>query len=226
MKRTIILIPPSEGKKPGGESEPLKKASKDVQFILNEINGIKKGWEKILDVKGKALEKAIADNKAILTSPTMPAIERYTGVVYNAIDYASLNPKAKKYFNDHVRIVSAVFGMVKPQDLIPDYKLKINKLSADKHWRSINHKLLEKEFVVDLLPQAHKKAVEYMQGVSVKFVFIKNNKLVAAGHHGKYIKGRFIRWLCEKQNSDPKFFKDFKEDGFRWMGNEFVKKIS
>ena len=77
--------------------------------------------------------------------------------------------------------------------------------------------------MIDLLPLAHKKAVAFDDGVSVDFSVMKNKKKVAAGHHGKHIKGRFIRWLCEQKCCDLKRFKDFKEDGFKWGKEGFVK---
>ncbi|MCA9407838.1 MAG: YaaA family protein [Candidatus Omnitrophica bacterium] len=223
MNDVIILIPPSEGKQAGGTGPALKKVSSTVKTIITQLADQHQNWEKILGVKGKTLEQARHANQNILSFSTMPAVERYSGVVYIAIDYPSFDEKAKAFFNRHVRIVSAVFGLVKPTDLIPDYKLKIEKLGADKHWRPHNGKELKGCFVIDLLPQTHKKAVVYDDGVAVDFVVVKNGKAIPAGHQGKHIKGRFIRWLCQNQCVDTKLFKKFNEDGFRWNGKGFKK---
>lgn len=225
MAQVIILIPPSEGKKSGGTHAPLKKVSKDVHAVIDQWAGISAAeWGKLLGVKDKALARALEVNRALLTSKTLPAIERYTGVVYSAIDYASLKELARKYFDEHVRIVSAVFGLVKPRDVIPDYKCKINHFGADKHWRKVCKSTFSGAFVIDLLPQAHQKAVDYADGVAVGFSWIKGGRKMPAGHQGKHIKGRFIRWLCEQQCADPRLFKNFSEEGYRWNGKEFVNK--
>ena len=113
--------------------------------MIDQLKNVS-NWEKILGVKGAALDKAIKTNQTVLSSATMPAIERYTGVVYNAIDYASMDKSTKDFFNKHVRIVSALFGLVKPLDLIPDYKLKIDKLKADKYWQPMNQQALKDTF--------------------------------------------------------------------------------
>ncbi|MDP8242536.1 MAG: peroxide stress protein YaaA [Candidatus Hinthialibacter antarcticus] len=223
MKKTIIiLIPPSEGKAPGGEGKPIQ-PNKDAREMLKRLHGYDGEWGKLLGVKGKALDAALEANASILKSPTLPAIERYSGVVYDGIDYASMKASARRTFDERVRIVSALFGLVQPQDLIPNYKLKIDKLNAAAYWKPIIVKQLKDSFVIDLLPQAHHKAVGYPDGIRVDFVCEKNGKRKPAGHFGKLIKGRFVRWLCENKLADPKRFSSFDEDGYRWNGECFIK---
>jgi uncharacterized protein len=198
----MILIPPSEGKTSGGKEQPLGRLDQHTDIIYKRLLAYKGNPTELYSVKGKALDAAIAANQSLLTSPTMPAIERYSGVVYDGIDYSSLSKDAKAFFNEHVRIVSALFGLVKPTDLIPDYKLKIEKLDAAKYWQPIIAEQLQDQSVIDLLPQAHQKAVSYKQGIKVEFIFEKNGKAMPAGHFGKLIKGQFIRFLCEHKITD------------------------
>ncbi len=226
MKNTLILIPPSEGKTPGGNGRSLKKASSHIKPMIDALSHVKDSeWGKILGVKGKALEAAVEANTNILTSPTMAAIERYSGVVYKAIDHTSLDQASRKVFDQSVRIVSAVFGLVKPQDMIPDYKLKIDKLGADKYWKSLNAKTLKDVFVIDLLPKAHQKAVEYDNGVVVEFFHLRDGRKISAGHQGKHIKGRFIRWLVQQPALNPECFVQFTDEGYKWNGEAFTKKV-
>lgn len=219
--KTIILIPPSEGKADGGNNPPIKSLSPITESLLDEIK--KAEPKKLYGLKDKALQKAIDTNNALLSAKTMPAIERYTGVVYDAIDYPTL--KNKVQFNKQVKIVSGLFGLVKPKDLIPNYRLKIDKLKAFKVWKKENSNALQGYFVIDLLPKAHKKAVEYKEGIEVEFVLIKNGKKMPAGHQGKHIKGRFIRWLIENNVTSSGDFENFSEDNYRWTGNCFLKEV-
>jgi len=217
-----ILIPPSESKKDGGMQEPrtynsvTKNLIKSIQHYDGDVG-------KLLGVKGKSLSKAMDANAAVHKAKTMPAIERYTGVVYDGIGYDTLSKKGVEFANKHLRIISALFGMVAPQECIPDYKLKVDKLYAAQKWFDTITKELEKSYVIDLLPQVHKKALSYNEGITIEFVILKNNKKIPAGHAGKYIKGRFIRWLCEHQITDPKEITTFTEDGFAWDGSCFLK---
>lgn len=225
MENVIILIPPSEGKTTSGTGKPLTKLDNHAKPIYERLLAYRGDLSQLYGVKGKALEAARLANAEILKAPTRPAIKRYSGVVYDGIGFSTLPVKAQQFFKDHVRIVSALFGLLSPQDLIPDYKLKIERLDAAAYWKPINAKKLAGQFVIDLLPQAHHKAVGYEHGVKVDFIFVKNGRSVPAGHQGKLIKGKFVRWLCENAVFNPKEFAGFKEEGFRFDGTNFIKKI-
>lgn len=225
MPSVVILIPPSEGKVPSGDRKPLGSLNKDVQVIYDRLAAHRDDLSALYGVKDKALEAAKKTNAQLLTSPTLAAISRYSGVVYDGIDYPTLSAEAKKFFDDHVRIVSAMFGLIKPQDLIPDYKLKIEKLDAAKFWRPLIAQKLTESYVIDLLPQAHQKAVEYKKGIRIDFIVIKKGKSIPAGHFGKLIKGRFIRWICEHAVTKSEDLVVFRQDGFQFDGKNFIKVV-
>ena len=69
-----ILIPPSEGKQPGGDRPSLKDWPEGSEEMLTRLAKVKSAeWEKLLGVKGKALAQAVAANRKIRTAPTLPA---------------------------------------------------------------------------------------------------------------------------------------------------------
>ena len=212
MKKIKILIPPSEGKLSGGKYEKLSTISDITKILINGINSYKDDLSKLYGVTGKALEKAIRTNKNILSSMTLPAIERYSGVVYKAIDYNSI--ENKNLFDERVLILSALFGLLSPKEKIPDYKLKINKLDTTKLWKDELKGKLDDFFVIDLLPKTHRKVISYKDGIAVDFFITKNNIKKPSGHNGKYIKGRFVRWLIENDIRSPDEFHKFSEDGY------------
>lgn len=211
-----ILIPPSEGKKPGGNCTPIINVSDKIKAKLKNIPEELDKAEKYFGVKGETLLKAIEANNTLETSPTLPAIERYKGVVYKGISYDTLNEKGKIFFDENVLIISGLFGAIEPQTHIPNYKYKMQK--EEKIW-------IEEE-CIDLLPQLHRSSVRYNKGITVEFIILKDNKKMPAGHAGKLIKGKFIRWLCENQITSENKFKEFSEDEFRFDGKCFIKKIN
>ena len=74
------------------------------------------------------------------------------------------------------------------------------------------------------MPQAHRKA--YKPGanvINIDFMIIKKGKKTAAGHFGKSVKGKFIRYVCENQITNIDDFSGFSYDGFQWDGNYFIK---
>jgi len=217
----FILIPPSEGKNNNGKFGHLKKLNPITGKLLDELNSYDGNLEKLYGVKDKALEKAKEINGKIRKSKTLPAIERYSGVVYRGIGYESI--KNKKLFGERVYILSGLFGLINSKELIPNYKFKINFFNADKLWKKENKEFFKNYFIIDLLPQAHRTAVEYSNGIEVDFVILKNGKKIPAGHNGKFIKGRFVRWLIENDITSPDKFSEFNENDFKWDGGRFVK---
>ncbi|MEY4995769.1 MAG: hypothetical protein RLZ67_494, partial [Actinomycetota bacterium] len=94
----VILLPPSEGKATGGnarkpwsgESGVFGDALADYRaMVAHQLLATKGGDQKLLGVKGAHLLHAQAQNRALIGSPTLPAWQRYTGVVWDHLDLTS-----------------------------------------------------------------------------------------------------------------------------------------
>jgi len=225
------LIPPSEGKSKVISQDVLfsntdfkfEKNVKDVVRLLSLIED-----EDLSSVYGTSEEKAMGfhrQNQDIFNSKCAYAIERYTGVVYEHLDWETLNIKAQDFLDNHIYIFSGLFGMVTPRTLIPDYKLKMNVLSLQYHWNPIITEELKKEdLIIDLLPQVHRKAYNKGDNVmTIDFQVIKKGKKSAAGHFGKAVKGQLIRYIAENQITNIDDFGGFEYSGFKWDGTAFIK---
>ena len=226
-----ILIPPSEGK---AKVKPSDIYFKDTNFkfanytqqIVDLLNLIEN--EDLTSVYGTSQEKAIMfhrQNQDVFNSKCVSAIDRYTGVVYNHIDWKTLNAKSKKYMNNHIIIFSGLFGLLAPDTLIPDYKLKMNVLSLKNLWSPIiSNYLKDEDIIFDLLPQVHRKAYTPNKNtIRIDFLVRHRGKTSAAGHFGKAVKGQFIRFLAQNNVKSIKEFSLFEYDGFKWDGNFFIK---
>jgi Uncharacterized protein conserved in bacteria len=229
----LILIPPSEGKSSKNSSNTK---FKDTNFIFkNEVKAIQKQLSNSDDAElqkiyGVTLQKAKQLNELNLNAMENNcsySIERYTGVVYNQIDWQNLSDESKLYFEKNIRIFSGLFGIVTPKTLIPDYKLKMNSLSLTKFWLPILTKHLSKEdIIIDLLPQIHSKSYSHENIVRIDFKIIKDGKLKSAGHMGKVVKGQFIKFLCEIQAKGLDGLDKFTFDNYKWDGKNFIKTIT
>ena len=227
-----ILIPPSEGK---AKVKATKTKFMDTNFKFNRhVNQVVRLLELIDDedlrsVYGTSTEKALVfhrQNQDIFNSPCACAIERYTGVVYEHIDWITLSEKAKNYMEKYVFIFSGLFGILTPMTPIPDYKLKMNVLSLQHHWNPILSEALQDEKpIIDLLPQVHRKAYKPNKNnvTPVDFLIINKGKKTAAGHFGKAVKGEFIRHMSENNVTSVDEFSGFEYDGFKWDGTSFIK---
>ena len=223
MKKWIILIPPSEGKVGDGRFDCLDEIDPITEKLLKDFNSYEGDLGKLYGVKDKNLEKVKQINSFIKSCKTLPAIERYSGVVYNGIDYETIINK--KLFDERVYIISGLFGLINCKKLIPDYKFKIDFFDASQLWKDKIASFLEDYYVIDLLPQVHRKAVSYEDGITVEFIVIKEGKKMFAGHEGKLIKGKFVKWLIDNDVSEISKFSEFGEEGYKWDGERFVKEI-
>ena len=225
------LIPPSEGK---AKITPQEIKFRDTDFIfkdkVQDIVALLELLEEedLQSIYGTSSEKSLyfhRQNEDVFNSRCAYAIERYSGVVYKNLEWNSLNSSSKEFFNNNFFIFSGLFGLVSPMTLIPNYKLKMSVLSLQNFWKeTITNHLLSEDVIFDLLPQAHRKA--YKPGanvINIDFMIIKKGKKTAAGHFGKSVKGKFIRYVCENQITNIDDFSGFSYDGFQWDGNYFIK---
>ncbi len=129
----LVLLPPSETKRDGGDSGPL--ALERLSFggalaptratlveALTELAGDPEAMMRALKL-GPRQAAEVTRNASLVVSPTMPAIDRYTGVLYDALDAPSLDEAARTYAAGHVVVHSALFGLVGALDPIPAYRL-------------------------------------------------------------------------------------------------------
>ena len=230
-----ILIPPSEGKAKVKTANTLFcktnfKFEREVNQVVRLLELI--GDEDLRSVYGTSAEKALMfhrQNQDIFNSPCAPAIERYTGVVYEHIHWSTLSNKAQQYMEKNVLIFSGLFGLLSPQTLIPDYKLKMNVLSLQHHWNPIlTENLKDEKVIIDLLPQVHRKAYTPNKEnvIFVDFLIQNKGKKSAAGHFGKAVKGEFIRYMSENNITTIDDFSGFEYEGFKWDGEAFIKQES
>ena len=225
----IVLLPPSEGKSADagtgvfGEVEP--ELLKDTKSVLKHLRGLK-GADvgKFLGVKqtDKAAEWLKRD-LAIAKAGCLPAVDRYSGVVYDHIDFSTI--KSKKRAASRVVIVSGMFGAISGNAQIPEYKLPMNPWLT-KYWKPINTEriaaIAKKKKVLSLLSQSYAKALEFDGLIHVDFKVQGGKK--SAGHFGKAIKGRFVRFLLENNVKTVDDFDGFTEEGYQFDGTDFIQR--
>ncbi|MFN2319063.1 MAG: YaaA family protein, partial [Dermatophilaceae bacterium] len=127
----LILLPPSESKSGwtrGRAADPatwsfpeLGEQRSRVAAALAEASGSPDA-PRLLGVSPNLLDD-IARNLALATAPATPAREVYTGVLYDALDLASLTPAAKRRASRWVIVISALYGAIRLGDAIAPYRL-------------------------------------------------------------------------------------------------------
>jgi cytoplasmic iron level regulating protein YaaA (DUF328/UPF0246 family) len=128
----LVLLPPSETKAPGGDGAPLDLAAltaseltpvrADLADALVKLAGDLPAARAALGVSANQ-DGEIERNAALWTGPTLPAIERYTGVLYDALDVGSMTRSQRARAGRRLAVGSALFGLVRADDPIPAYRL-------------------------------------------------------------------------------------------------------
>jgi cytoplasmic iron level regulating protein YaaA (DUF328/UPF0246 family) len=127
----LILLPPSEGKAaprrgraldPGTLSSAMLTDTRER--ILDALIGLAERPEAaaVLGLGGTQAD-LVALNARLRTAPTARADAVYTGVLYDALGFDTLSSGAKRRATSRVAITSSVFGLVRPGDRIPAYRL-------------------------------------------------------------------------------------------------------
>ncbi|MFL6092091.1 peroxide stress protein YaaA [Corynebacterium durum] len=212
----LIVLPPSETKSFGGDHPPLDWDS----LSFPELNSVRKQIAAdlvalddpftVLGISDK-LAAEVEANQQLLTSPTAPAILRYTGVLYDALSAGTLPNEALQ----RLAIGSALFGVVRAGDLIPHYRLsggtKLPTRSSSttptlkSRWGGLITEVLSSadDLVVDLRSGTYQQLGRLKTAITVRVESVQpdgSRKVVS--HFNKHYKGELARVLALSEQ-DP-----------------------
>ncbi|HSC21010.1 MAG TPA: peroxide stress protein YaaA [Solirubrobacterales bacterium] len=191
----LVLLPPSEGKTAPAEGEPVDLDSLAFAAELGERR------EELLDALDPQLREASAG----------PAAEVYTGVLFQRLELPKLPAKARR----RVLIASALWGVVRPDDRIPYYKLppkeKLDGIGPlAKYWRPALAEALpdrEGDLIVDMRSGAYSTMWKPRQAtlLPVRAFTDSDGERKAVSHMAKAVRGDVARVLLQakKAPADP-----------------------
>lgn len=209
-----ILLPPSETKRPGGDGPPLDVPSlalpglgvarEAVVDALVELAADADRAQRVLKLSDRQ-RGDIADNRVLRSAPTMAAVDRYTGVLFDALDAASLSPASRRWLGAHVWVHSAPFGPVGALDAIPAYRLAAGTALPGvpplrRHWAAAVSAAIAAErpaFVLDLRSEAYVALGPIPAEVASAYVRVVTPQGRALNHFNKKSKGELVRALAE-----------------------------
>jgi cytoplasmic iron level regulating protein YaaA (DUF328/UPF0246 family) len=179
----LILLPPSEKKKAATSQEKFDLSSLIFAAELSDTRS-----------------QATASHDSSKTSPT---IEIYDGVLYQGLNWKTLTATEQKHANSKVLIVSALFGLVRPLDMIFSYKEKID----NKLWREAISVIADKfvsELIIDCRSSTYKGVwtTNPQNTVEVRVFKVDGAEQRVITHMSKKYRGELTRHLL-KQTTDP-----------------------
>jgi cytoplasmic iron level regulating protein YaaA (DUF328/UPF0246 family) len=226
MSPPLVLLPPSEGKAPGGRGRWSVEAGdfaalgpyrQDVVDALGRINRHQEAVAaKVFGVRGELGQRAVEATDALVEgrAPALPAWRRFTGVVWEHLGPATLPAPLRR----RALVPSGLLGMCRATDPVPDFRLKLSVSlpgvgRLDRFWRPKLSESLARTRgpIVDLLPNEHAAAVDLEAlGARVLKVSFVDAGGAAVGHDAKAVKGEVARAVL-LDGIDAL-------DGFAWRG--------
>jgi cytoplasmic iron level regulating protein YaaA (DUF328/UPF0246 family) len=222
----IFLLPPSETKEPGGKKKPkvlshkeLDKTRKVLQQALLDICKTPSLAARALKLGPKQLGE-IEVNLELANPKCLPALDRYTGTLYDALKEGGVSAAMRTRAGKSVFIQSSLFGLISASDEIPNYRLsagsKLPGLSLKKIWQEAHQVLwsrFSKEIVIDMRSNSYAELAPVLETMSCFTLDValedKKGKRTKLNHFNKQAKGQFVR-AALKINPAPKTIADLK----------------
>lgn len=167
------------------------------------------------------------------TLPTArPAVLMFKGDVYQGLDAAHLAADDLQFAQQHLRILSGLYGVLRPLDLILPYRLEMgtrlknsrgNNLYA--FWQSaltelIQHDLAQSQsdVIINLASDEYFKAIDikHLNADIIKPIFLdqKNGKYQVISFYAKKARGLMARFIIKNRLHSPESLKEFSIDGY------------
>ena len=173
------------------------------------------------------------------------AMLAFKGDVYTGLDAETFSAADFKFAQQHLRMLSGLYGLLRPLDLMQPYRLEMGtKLDTDagknlyEFWGStitdgINKQLkkIKSDYLVNLASNEYFKSVKPKEVngeiITPDFKEFKNGDYKMIGIYAKKARGMLSRYIIQNQLTDPEDIKSFDEDGYRYnkklsRGNNFI----
>jgi cytoplasmic iron level regulating protein YaaA (DUF328/UPF0246 family) len=177
-------------------------------------------------------------SKKFTEANSKPAIYAFDGDVYDGFDVKTLDSKTVAFAQEHIRILSGLYGALRPLDLMQAYRLEMGTSFKNARGKDLYafwgsrvtdslKKVLEKDKKPALLNLASEEYFKVLQPkdlgcpvISPVFQDGKDGKYKIISFYAKRARGLMARYVVENRISDPADLKGFNLDGYRYYAAE------
>ncbi len=168
-----------------------------------------------------------------------PALYAFNGDVYTGLDAYTLTSDKLPDIQEKLRILSGLYGMLKPMDLIQPYRLEMGtslkvgrKKNLYEFWKgtltqALNDEMAEGETLVNLASNEYFSALDVKklkaEVITPVFKDWKNDKLKVLSFFAKKARGSMVRYLIETGASSLEDIRGFSEDGYEYSREHTLK---
>lgn len=231
----IIISPAKTMKK-----EPFPRESLSIPQFMDKTKEIlswlqlqsREELQKLWECNDKITEENIQRLKTMdLQNMLTPAVLAYDGMVFKHINASMLEDNALRYLQEHLCILSAFYGVLRPMDGITSYRLEMQSKAAIVHsanlydyWKEDIYRAVKDEsgIIVNLASKEYSKCIEnYLMPqdiyVTISFYELVHGKLVTKGTYAKMARGEMVRFLAEENIQTLADIQRFNRLGYFFM---------
>ena len=192
-----------------------------------ELKTIWKCNDKIAEQNFNRLEKMA------LYSRLTPAVLAYEGIAFQYMAPSVFEIQQFEYLQNHLRILSAFYGILKPMDGVTPYRLEMQakaeieeKTNLYDYWGDrLYHSVIDdSRTIINLASKEYSKCIErYLSDkdnyITITFCELSGDKLVTKGTYAKMARGEMVRFMAENNIENPVDIQKFDRLGYTFRGN-------
>ena len=207
------------------DSQILVDILKDkTQTQIGELMSISEKLSKLNYERFQSFKTPLTQNNA------KQALLAFKGDVYNGIDAPSLSTQDLAFAQDHVRMLSGLYGVIRPLDLIAPYRLEMGTKLANlrgknlyEFWGDRISQVLnqdESDVIINLASNEYFKGIDKKalkaKIINIAFKENKNGAYKVIGIYAKRARGLMVRYMIDQRLTKPDQLKAFDTEGYRF----------
>lgn len=198
-------------------SEELFK--EETKRLVNKLSKLSKAKLKsIMKLSDKQTEEVYNMYKSFNEETPGHAIMSYTGFVYKKLATDEYKEEEFQYIEEHVRILDALYGLLKPSSLIRPYRLdftmNLDKGSLYDRWKLAPY--LKDECIINLASNEYAKMLEGLPMIQISFLEYRENTYKNIATYTKQARGILLNYMIKEQITKIEDIKGFQEAGYAY----------
>ena len=209
------------------------KESKELVNLLKKYSA--KEISQLMSISDKLGELNYQRFQNFDHSITKAAIYAYKGDVYQGLELEKYSLEDLNFANQTIKIISGLYGLLKPLDLIAPYRLEMSIALPNPQgknlydfWKKkltnqLNHETAD--CIINLASQEYSSAIGILNKPKIDITFKEEHKgeYKIIGIHAKKARGVMANYIVRNSIKEPEVLKNFNENGYRFA-SEFSKK--
>ncbi len=162
-----------------------------------------------------------------------PAVLSYEGIAFQYMAPSVFEDMQLEYVQNHLRILSAFYGALKPMDGVTPYRLEMqakirigDAKNLYEYWGDLLYRSVidDSRIIINLASKEYSKCIEkYLtqqdRYITITFCELSGDKLVTKGTYAKIARGEMVRFMAENSIENPEDIKKFDRLGYSFRSD-------